>query len=672
MRGVRVADRYNRAMPRRWTVSALSVLAVILIAVLLRLRGPSPPATAPQRAFSATRASEILSDLLREQRPHPVGSAPNSLVRDRIAQRFRDLGYSVSIQSRFVCNAQFTCATVDNIVALPAAERNLVVLAAHYDSVPAGPGASDDGMGVATLLEVARAVRGERHRNPIGFLVTDGEEAGLLGAEAFVADEDLRRKAAVVVNVDNRGTSGPSFLFETSAKNGNLIRAARAVDRLYASSLFYTIYDLLPNDTDVTVFKRAGLQALNFAAIGNVGLYHTSRDDLSHADLRTLQHHGDNALAAARGLADGNLARSGTNTVYFDLLGFVLVSWPEPITIWIALASAVILAVAVRGASWKGILAGLGVFFAAIVFAAIVAFVLTAIAHIRAGEVRRLAWPHAVITAMWLAGAASAFAASAPASRSLNRRDLFLGVAMAWHIVAVALAIAVPGVAFLFIIPALAMAICSLARFDVNVSALIAASVAAVLFFPVASMIYTALAKTSLVGTAVVITLIATLFVSGSRWLAIGTFAAALVAAGATNFFPIYSELQPKRSPLTHELKSPTVELWAARSGPRLLTRVRSTRAADQVIVKFSREVEVLQINGARPAERNPRHRRRSQTVTVYGKSAVIEARVPYPVEVSAWDLSYGVPEAVLRTRPGDQVASQRGDVTVSTRLADY
>ena len=34
-----------------------------------------------------------------------------------------------------------------------------VLLAAHYDSVAAGPGASDDGTGAATVLEIARALK---------------------------------------------------------------------------------------------------------------------------------------------------------------------------------------------------------------------------------------------------------------------------------------------------------------------------------------------------------------------------------------------------------------------------------------------------------------------------------------------------------------------------------
>ena len=151
-----------------------------------------------------------------------------------------------------------------------------------------------------------------------------------------------------IVNVENRGTRGASFLFETSRENGTLISAARTIDRPFASSLFYTIYDQLPNDTDATVFKRAGMRVLNFAAIGGVAYYHTPLDNLANVDDGTLQHHGDNALAAARGLTRSALNASG-NAVYFDVLGFGIVRWPQPLTVPVVGASFLVFLLLSRG-----------------------------------------------------------------------------------------------------------------------------------------------------------------------------------------------------------------------------------------------------------------------------------------------------------------------------------
>src|SRR5947208_2766711 len=116
--------------------------------------------------------------------------AANGAIRDRLAAQFRALGYDVTIQRSFACGAWLTCSPIANVIARTPgdARPNALLLAAHYDSVPAGPGVSDDGVGVATLLETARALRNERFGNPILYVATDAEEAGLLGAEGFVGD----------------------------------------------------------------------------------------------------------------------------------------------------------------------------------------------------------------------------------------------------------------------------------------------------------------------------------------------------------------------------------------------------------------------------------------------------------------------------------------------------
>src|SRR4029079_17420513 len=125
----------------------------------------------------------------------------------------------------FACTADATCAPVTNVLAeLPGdARAEILLVTAHYDSVPAGPGVSDDGVGVAAVLEVARAVRQQHFRNTIRFLITDGEEAGLLGAQAVARDPEMLRGVAAVTEVESRGTSGPSPMFETSRHNRWLI-----------------------------------------------------------------------------------------------------------------------------------------------------------------------------------------------------------------------------------------------------------------------------------------------------------------------------------------------------------------------------------------------------------------------------------------------------------------
>ncbi len=428
-----------------------------------------------------------LRDLLREQVPHPVESAANHIVRDRILARFRAVGFTPVIQRAYSCGGRRrrNCATVENIVVLPQTPGDIVLGVAHYDSRVQAPGASDDGQGVATLLESASILHSERFRNPIGFLITDGEELGLLGAEAFVRDP---RSATVraVVNVDNRGTSGPSYLFETSPNNRDLVPLFRSIPQPVTSSLFYTAYKMMPNDTDFTVFKRAGKIGVNFAAIGGVEYYHKPSDDLAHVDLRTLEHHSENALAMLRALGNADLRRMRPgNDVFFDVLGFFVVWWPEGWTIWIALASLIVLVITMRGHSPRDIAMGALMFVLAILIAAVIGLVAMAMMP------QRLPHPAPAIAAMWVVGLASTLL--------LTRNRSWHGRALVWHLIAIALALTLPGVSFLLLLPAIAM----------HFRPFVAAPVAGILFFPLGLVLYTALAALALPAIAVLIAIFA-------------------------------------------------------------------------------------------------------------------------------------------------------------------
>jgi Zn-dependent M28 family amino/carboxypeptidase len=96
-----------------------------------------------------------------------------------------------------------------------------VLLVAHYDGVGAGPAASDDGAGSAALLETMRALRARKQplAHDIMVLFTDGEEAGLLGAAAFVREHPWAKDVAVILNFEARGTSGRSFMFEPARES---------------------------------------------------------------------------------------------------------------------------------------------------------------------------------------------------------------------------------------------------------------------------------------------------------------------------------------------------------------------------------------------------------------------------------------------------------------------
>lgn len=310
---------------------------------------PTVPSSAPPQDFASGRAMEVLRSIASE--PRPIGSAGNRRAADNIMNRLRALGVEASIEERpSVCRTRrgsVNAGTVRNIVAiLPGVEPGpMTLLVAHYDSVARGPGAADNGAGVAAILEVLRALKaGAPPARSVMALFSDGEEDGLLGACAFAADESRLKRIGLVVNLEARGTRGPSIMFETSQPSEQLIQLfARASARPVSNSALGAVYDALPNDTDLTVFKRAGIPGLNFAFIEGDAHYHTSTDDLEQLDERSLQHHGEQTLGIVRAFGAAASAPR-TNVVYFDLLGKIVVVYPS----WVAVAclAAVLLLVA--------------------------------------------------------------------------------------------------------------------------------------------------------------------------------------------------------------------------------------------------------------------------------------------------------------------------------------
>jgi hypothetical protein len=343
--------------------TTIRVLALAAIAVAIWFIGkydtgmPDPKGLdAPKTEFSAARADATLARLLGPEIPHPLSSAENANVRARIQQEFATLGVKTSIYTALGCNGReaygfFVCGTTKDVIAeVQPGEGKAIILLAHYDSVPAGPGASDDESGVATVLETVRALkaRGVQSTHPILAVATDGEEAGLLGAASFVHNPAFRSRVGVVVNVEARGNQGPSLLFQTSPGDSKLIDLyKKSVPEYQTSSLFSVIYKLLPNDTDLTVFLRAGLTGFNFAFSGNVAHYHTTLDRRANLSMSTLQNHGDNMLGVTSSLMQTDFASlKGGDDVYISLFGKWLPRMPASWALPLALLSFVLLLVA--------------------------------------------------------------------------------------------------------------------------------------------------------------------------------------------------------------------------------------------------------------------------------------------------------------------------------------
>lgn len=549
---------------------AIALLLGLYALVRLRFEPPAPcgPET-PEGEFSAARALETLGGLIGDRAPHPVGSVAHERLRAKIVDELAHLGWKPEVQETLASSGN-VFAPVKNVVAVleGRTDRGAVLVCAHYDSVAAGPGAGDDGAGVAAMLEIARALKAHPPAaRPIVLLIDDGEEMGLLGAEGFCARSPLASRIEVVVNLEARGTSGLSAMFETSAGNDVLIDDfARSVERPSATSAAYEVYKRLPNDTDLTVFKRRGLAGFNFAFIGGLRHYHTPLDDLDHLDPGSLQHHGDNALALTLALAsDGHSLYTSPpgDTVYTDVLGWTLIRWPDYLSLPFAVAALVVIAgTCVRARRWRDVAAGALVCALAPLASALVGLALTSL--VRALRVDPLGWPANPVYARLALSAASLSAGTLLAAALLRRASVagaWLGVWLALSIASVLASMFVNGASYLLILPcAIAAACAPIVRRASLVIVLVSIVPAALVWMPLIHGLELALEFRAGAALAAGFGLLSTLampcLASSPRSIALRLSAvAALVASvalGSSFFAPLYTPEQPAALNILH------------------------------------------------------------------------------------------------------------------------
>ena len=332
------AESSGQVQRVEWPGTAVRLAVVAIAAVLGSLLGLSglqtpPPVPADEPVFSALRAATMTERLLGPL-PRPVGSVANELAVRRLAEWLRSTGMEVEVDEAPV-RVGGKEVTIRNVVArrVGTMPGPAVMLCAHHDTARLAPGAGDDGMGVAIVLEAAAALSGEPWKGrDVVLLITDGEEAGLLGARHFAANHPWREKIGTVINIDNRGTSGPALIYETAGiDDARLLQAITpAVGPVVGNSLFATIASAMPNGSDLAVFREAGLHGINIALIGGHENYHAASDTWDNADRSSLQHEGQVALASlyALGMERPESNKAEGQAVFLDVAGRMLAWWP--------------------------------------------------------------------------------------------------------------------------------------------------------------------------------------------------------------------------------------------------------------------------------------------------------------------------------------------------------
>jgi hypothetical protein len=303
---------------------------LLLIFLSIILESPIPVKPHDYEGFSALNAKKHMDIMASEC--HFMGTEENRKVRDYILGEFEKLNIPTEVFTGYCEQAYGSykqIAKTENIIATikGSGTGKSLVLAGHYDSVLSAPGAADDVHAVACMIETARLLKDENLKNDLVFLITDGEEQGLLGAKAFVESKDLS-SIGMVLNYEARGNSGAGIFFEWSEGNAWLAKEMRkAASNPVASSMAYEIYNKLPNDTDFTHFKTAGLKGINHAFIDGFSFYHNPADTPERINMRSVQHTGENMwrMAMHFGNADISDIPTDANASFFNFFGLLVI-----------------------------------------------------------------------------------------------------------------------------------------------------------------------------------------------------------------------------------------------------------------------------------------------------------------------------------------------------------
>jgi len=367
-----------------------SILALCIFgsSVYLTMAWISPlaplSADVPATEFSAGRAMQDLEVIAQE--PHPAGiSAAHAEVRDYLLGKIRALGLEPQVQDAFgyfVSPGAMVGGYVENIlVRLPGIDsQGAILLMSHYDSSPGVPGAVDSGSGVVTVLEILRALHaGAPLRQDVIILLSDGEEPGTLGAQAFISQHHWSADVRFAINMDQFWV-GPPVLVRSSRGNGMLIQALARSSLSTRPAHISIPFDLFPSgDTDLSPFILAGVSGAEFNGGGPFTEKHTALDHPGLVDPGSLQQAGDQMLALVRDLGNQPILETRIpDQTFFPMLGVLVhypsyLAWPLAIVGGLCFLGAAFYGFRKRYLTWRGLGLGFLIFILGLVLSVVMA-----------------------------------------------------------------------------------------------------------------------------------------------------------------------------------------------------------------------------------------------------------------------------------------------------------
>lgn len=348
-------SREEKTMKKQSIIQAIVVFVVIAAALFVAMNQTLPPdalpASAPATEFSAERAIEHIKAIAQE--PRFPGTPGHERARDYVMDELTEMGLSPELQkttSRGLYGASNWFAGVENVLArIEGTEfQEAILLTAHLDSTAFSPAASDNGSGVAILLETARALQaGPPLRNSVMLLFDSPEEDYWQGAVAFMTEHRWADDVELVITLDHGGLSGPSYVAVTSPENGWFIREFARASR-YAAASSAEVGD----SGYFRAFRAAGYSGCYLDFTWN-RLVDSPLDTIENLNPPSIQHQGYQTLSVTRHFGNLNLQDpKDPDAIFFSVLRLGLVryprTWAVPIMLVAALAFAAVMALGFR------------------------------------------------------------------------------------------------------------------------------------------------------------------------------------------------------------------------------------------------------------------------------------------------------------------------------------
>lgn len=455
------------------SILVLFFLALVVLWIFWsRMPSASLSKTIPASEFSTQRALKHVEFISKE--PHYVGSPYHTVVQEYLQQELKNLGLETTIQKQTILSKWGNLVESTNVIARRKGSNHskALLLLTHYDSAPHSNsyGASDDANGLGAILEGLRAFlhNNTQHKNDIIILFSDAEELGLNGAYAFASEHPWAQDLGLVINFEARGSFGPSMMLaETNGGNAEIIKGFAKASPSYpvSNSLMYSVYKMLPNDTDLTAFREvANVPGFNLAYIDGHYHYHTEYDNFENFSPESLAHQGSYLMPMLHYFSNADLANlsSTQDYGYFNTpLGFVYypfyLNWVFVIiTLFLVLLTA-FLGLGNRSLEGKAMLLGVGKFLLLIVLSSALTWGLGLLISSIYPEHKDLlhGFPY---NGKWFMSAAVALSLTIglwiyrkPSEKEL--KSYFWGILLVWTILSAVLTFVLPGAAFIVFAP---------------------------------------------------------------------------------------------------------------------------------------------------------------------------------------------------------------------------